>query len=424
MLDHYGNPLTTASSTARDHYDEGVRHLLGSNYGALEAMQAAIDADPQFALAHVGLARAQMTAGDMSAARATLEKAQGLATGTSDREQQHIKANVLMANGQGPKARQVVERHVLDHPRDVLVAQMCTSVFGLIAFSGCAATEPQILAYTSALLPHYENDWWIKSAHAVSLCETGQPDRALDLMEESLELHPRNANGAHFKSHALYEMGQTEAGLDYLKHWLEAYDARAVLHGHLNWHVALWALADGDEQTMWSRVDDYVVPGSCQGLPINILTDTASILLRAQLAGVTVDPQRWQTVSAYAAQYFPNCGQSFVDMHSALSHAMAGETERLDKYISASKGFAADLVAPLAKAWQAIVREDWAGALNQLVGVMENTSRLGGSRAQRDMLEFTYVSVLLKLGQRDEAARAIRQRRAAQSVQLPVAGYS
>ena len=47
--------------------------------------------------------------------------------------------------------------------------------------------------------------------------------------------------------------------------------------GHLSWHQALWALQDGDESAMWNIVDDAVSQVNTSSLPINALTDTASI---------------------------------------------------------------------------------------------------------------------------------------------------
>ena len=56
--DRYGNALTTSSTTARDAYVEGVDHILAATYGATQAFTRALDADPEFALAEAGLARA------------------------------------------------------------------------------------------------------------------------------------------------------------------------------------------------------------------------------------------------------------------------------------------------------------------------------------------------------------------------------
>ncbi len=419
LTDRYGNALGTTSDAARDAYVRGVDLFLASEFGAPDAFAKATAADPGFALAHVGQARALMMAGDMPGAKAALAKGAALQDQTDARAQRHIEAFALLFAGRAAECRALVRAHVLEHPRDAMVAQLCTSVFGLIGFSGETGREAELLAFTSALLPHYGEDWWMMGIHAVSLCETGQAAAAEALMDRSLALNPRNANGAHFKAHSQYESGQTEAGLDFLSGWLQGYDNRALLHGHLSWHVALWALQIGDTDAMWRGVDAGVGPGTGSSLPINVLTDTASILYRAELAGVDVAPERWAALSDYAKSFFPETGQSFADMHAALAHAMAGQGDRLAHMVDTAKGFAGDLIKPVANAWSAMAREDWAAAVSHLVPVMSQHERFGGSRAQRDLLEFAYVNALMKQGQIAEADRVLRTRRPVFEAGLP-----
>lgn len=424
LTDFYGNEVSVASQTALDHYDHGVQLFLSANFGAPDAFQSAIEMDENFALGHVALARSLMMAGQMPQAKIAITKAGELGSKLDKRQRQHIECMALLLSGQAVKAREHVKSHVIEFPRDALIAQLCTSVFSLIGFSGEVGREAELLAYTSALLPHYGGDWWMMSMHAVSLCETGQLDASTQLMDKSLAINPRNANGAHFKSHAQYESGDTAAGRNYLSKWLSDYDDRAILHGHLSWHSALWALHDGDEAEMWHALDVGVAPGAAKGLPINVLTDTAAILYRAQIAGFTVDSDRWSTLSDYAVRYFPETGQSFADMHAALSHAMAGNGDRLAHISNTAKGFAGDLVQPIARAWGAIAREKWRDALDELDLVMGTTERLGGSRAQRDLLELTYANVLLKLGKSEEAHRFLTTRRRVLATTPPIANFN
>ena len=150
----------------------------------------------------------------------------------------------------------------------------------------------------------------------------------------AIYLKPRNSHAAHVRSHIHYEAGETQAGIAYLDDWLAGYDRAGIMHGHLSWHVALWALQLGDTEQMWRRVDADVGPGAALGLPINILSDTASILYRAELAGETVPKEKWREVSAYASRFFPDPGLGFIDYHAALAHAMAGDGDALAKIVS------------------------------------------------------------------------------------------
>jgi hypothetical protein len=170
-------------------------------------------------------------------------------------------------------------------------------------------------------------------------------------------------------------------------------------------------LHDGDETEMWEVIDSSVSQEKGSSLPINALTDTASIYYRAEMAGYTVSSERWVNLSKYAAEKFPNMGQSFADIHAALAHAMAGNKEYLSKLIDGNIGFAGDIVPAVAKAWKAISENKWNKARKELETASSEFERFGGSRAQRDLLEFTYVNVLLRTGKKETARKTLLERR-------------
>ena len=154
LTDHYGNLLTTTTGLARDNYDIGLRAFLSANYGAYEAFSQAVEADPNFALAYLGLVRSYMSSGQIAEARQALGKAKNLLDQTTDREKSHFFCCELLLSGASAKAREAVYEHVSEWPRDAMIAQMSTSVFGLIGFSGEAGREISLLKYTEKLLPH------------------------------------------------------------------------------------------------------------------------------------------------------------------------------------------------------------------------------------------------------------------------------
>lgn len=75
LKDFYDNSISTTSTKAVVQYDAGMQLFLGANHGAVEAFQAAIQADPEFALGHAALARAQMMAARMPQAKASMQRA-------------------------------------------------------------------------------------------------------------------------------------------------------------------------------------------------------------------------------------------------------------------------------------------------------------------------------------------------------------
>jgi len=411
LEDQYGNELSTSSQRARDAYVEAVDLFLAAECGIEEAFQKAIDEDENFALAHLGLARIRQMFAQTSLVAEPLAKARAKVEHLSPREAGQIRAIGLLLEGKGPEAYKAIRSHLDHYPRDVMVAQTCMGVFGLIGFSGQQAREAEQLAFTTWLAPHYGDDWWFLSQHAFAQLETGQTGPAERTIERSLSGNPRSANGAHVRSHLYYENGETEAGADYLDKWRRNYDKRGLLHCHISWHVALWAMARGDAAKMWDVIDADIAPGSAFGPPINILTDLAAILYRAELAGIEVPAHRWHSVSEYALSCFPRPGIAFADIHAALAHALAGNTEALTKIIREAKGPAADLVGAFAQAFGAIAGENWGQAVSHFSSAMADHARIGGSRAQRDLLEFAMAAAFLRQGLSDQARFVLSIRR-------------
>lgn len=422
LQDRYGYTLATESAAARDAYVEAVDLYLSAAPGVEAAFARAIEADPGFALAHLGLARHRQASGRGGDTATPLAAAVAAAPAVTPREASQIAALGLLIGGKSADAFRAIQTHLAEYPRDAMVAQPCMGVFGLIGFSGQPGREAEQLAFTTALAPHFGDDWWFLAQHAFAQMEAGRTGPAATTIEKSLAGNPRNGNGAHVRAHLYYEVGEAEAGFAYLDDWQRGYDREGQLHCHISWHIALWALLRGDVARMWQVVDADIAPGAAWGPPINVLTDMAALLYRAQLAGVAVPPERWREVSRYAARCFPAPGVAFADVHAALAHAMAGEGEALAAILRDAKGPAGDMVRILAEAFGAVAAEDWPAATRHLAVAMADHARIGGSRAQRDLIEFAMAGALLKQGKAEEARRLLAMRRPQAPQSAAVAG--
>lgn len=411
LADRYDNPLSTASVAARDAYDTGMDRVLSASAGAEAAFREAIAADEGFALAHVGLARTLQILGRGNEVKAPLERARALAAGTTARERSHIEAFGLVCTGQGAAGLEAIRGHVASWPRDAMMLAPATSVFGLIGFSGKAGREAAQLALLEPLEAQYGDDWWFRTVFAFAQIELGQFERGRANIDKALAAFGRNAHAAHIKAHLHYEQGEREAGRAFLADWARDYPRDGVLHCHVNWHLALWGLETGRSEEAWSIYGRAIHPGAAWGPQLNVLTDAASFLFRAEMAGQPRRPELWRELSAYAAKWFPNSGVAFADVHAALSHAMAGDADALARLTEGAKGAAADMVAPVARAFASFTRSDWPEVVSLLTPQLATHERLGGSRAQRDLIEYTLASALLRQGRNEEARRMIATRR-------------
>jgi hypothetical protein len=95
LADRYGLPISTTSVVARDAYVAGADCILSATAGWRDHFGGAIDADPTFALAHVGLARGYFLQADVKVAREAAARARALATNATSRERSHVNAVAL-----------------------------------------------------------------------------------------------------------------------------------------------------------------------------------------------------------------------------------------------------------------------------------------------------------------------------------------
>ena len=104
--DRYGLPLSTSSEAAAAAYRDGVDLMLSAWPGAAEALDAAIAADPDFALAHIGACpRMRFIYADVKAAQARAATARELvARNGSAREKSHVETLALGMEGQSAKS--------------------------------------------------------------------------------------------------------------------------------------------------------------------------------------------------------------------------------------------------------------------------------------------------------------------------------
>ncbi len=422
LKDRYGNHVDTHSKTALEAYSRGLDLHLSANVGSLDAIEEAIAADPEFSLAHLAKAVGLYTRGSGRQAREALAIAEVRAENCTDYGRGQMDVLGAAMSGQPSLAYERARTHLRDHPCDPLVADACIGVFSLIGFSGREGREQENLALAHALAPSFGDDWFFLAQLAFSEMEAGNLATAEPIIERAMLLAPKHAHGAHYKAHLYYETGESDAGRAYLADWMADYPANGLMHGHNTWHLALWALAAGEADEMWSLADNLVGPGGSSGPGLNILTDTAALYYRAEIAGVPVAPERWKALSQYATKIFPKPGIAFADFHAALAHAIAGDGAALAKITHGAKGPAADVVTALAKTFDAIARQDWMGAKSELAPILATHERIGGSRAQRDLLEYTYAHVLMRLGKTEIAGARLRKYRPATDYSGAVVG--
>ena len=167
-------PLTTASVEALAEFEKAQR--LFSLYAGdpLAALQAAVDIDPGFALAHVMRAHLLIAGAEMTArddADAALKAADRYAAGLTARERGHLAAARAWLNGDLTAASRIFDAVLADHPRDLLALQMGHTVdFYLGDSISLRDRVARVLPHWDAGVPGFGH---VQGMHAFGRAELG-----------------------------------------------------------------------------------------------------------------------------------------------------------------------------------------------------------------------------------------------------------
>lgn len=417
--DSRGLPISTDSAHAAALYREGVDLLLSAWPGAADTLKQAIEADPDLALAHAALARLHAIRAEPAEARSRIALAtESVARHGTARERSHVATLALAVTGQGVKALESALAHVDEWPRDVVILSLPLGAFGLFAFSGMAEHDQARVDLCERHARHFgEDDWWFLTYRGWSHAENGAVGHGRDLAQRGFELRRNNANGAHALSHAMFEGGAAADAETLIADWLPGYDRSGVLHGHIAWHAALSALERDDPNGALAVYATHVQPSVSAGMPINVMTDAVSLLWRLQAYGHQVPAGLWDDARTYAEAHFPKPGFSFIDAHMGLLAAATGDRggakERIDTLTGLVEqgALAAGPVVPaICRAALAFADADFAGCAAILEPLRREVARIGGSGAQREVIEDTLLLALMRGGESEKARDLLDQR--------------
>jgi hypothetical protein len=404
-VDCYGNRLSTSAEAAAA-YTRGVGAILRLRAGALSHIAESIAYDPTFALGHAALA---LLGHEMCApvdVDARLRQAEHLAGRTTERERSHVHAIAAHVHGD---SRPLV-KHVATYPRDAL---LLSSAVPTIAFAGATEVPEQAWAIVEGCIPAYGDDWWFTGLLAFIRQEQHRYDEALALACRSLAEEPGAGHSAHARAHAHYETGDHEAGLAWMDGWVTGDGAEIDSLSHFSWHAALHELSLGDLDAVRRRYETQLRPGNALGC--RALVDTGSLLFRWALTPGAHDvPAMAEVLRVTGRATIERPATPFLAMHTAVAHLAAGDVDALHALgrwaLDHRQETFREVVAPLAEAMALMAADRCAAAADALGALAPQIRRLGGSDAQREIIEEARIAALLR-AQRWDDARDLLDRR-------------
>ncbi|MGA3002932.1 MAG: hypothetical protein ABSE20_14545, partial [Acetobacteraceae bacterium] len=146
-----------------------------------------------------------------------------------------------------------------------------------------------------------------------------------------------------------------------------------------------------------------------------------------ELAGQPRDAAAWQAMAEYADDALPRPGSGLADLHVILAQAIMGKESlrsgQIEDLARDGRYLSGSYLPAVSRGFSAFERGDFAAAIDALASLAGQNERIGGSRAQHDLIEFTLLRALLNAGRLEEARDLLRTRRPGASG-VPVEGVA
>ena len=413
-----GYPIDTDSDAAAASFDMAVARFFEFRMDTPEHADAAIEADPECAMAQ--MLKGYMLCGAQSRKLrpviaghiAEAEKKAGL----DARAQGWLAGLKALYANDLPAAATAFSAHLIAFPRDLFILKQMQQQ-SLFWRGKSLELRDSMLRVRQAWeegVPGVAHYWGLL---AFGYEEAGQYEEAERYGRRCVDLAPDDIWGIHSVAHVLEMQGRHQDGIDWVHHPADAWDDRAPLARHVWWHKALFHWDSGDYEGALDLFDRSVYPEATAAY-ID-LQNGASLLWRLEMAGVNVG-DRWEALGGQAEVTLDDQMLAFTDTHVAAALARTGRGEALARHRqvlaerSDGSGYAASLAAdvtlPLADAVAAYFNGDYDRACDQFLALREDWPRVGGSHAQRDLYAQALIDAAVKAGRNDLATALLAER--------------
>jgi len=424
--DAQGHQLSGATQAAVTAYDAAVRAFNLVHGDAIAMFDTACEAAPDFAMAYLGKAWGLVLANDpglMTRAKTVVEAARPLRL--NEREQAHLAALTHLVQGARAAAVAVLDRHLMRYP------------FDLVAHQGAAVTDGFLGRFhwvrdrSARALPLWSKDQsgygTLLAFHGFGLEEAGDYARAEDESRAAAELEPLSFWPHHTVAHVMEMTGRPEDGLG----WMAAREALWSTPSHLNqvhiwWHRALFHLELGQYDAALALYDG---PMRSTQRPVALsLTNATALLWRLDALGCDVG-DRWREEATLWEGHADGKCLVFADIHAAMAELRSGEASAVERRLEAMRETAASAVEaaglyrtvgiPIVEGLAAFHRGAYPEAVELLLLARVDLWQIGGSHAQRDVVNWTLTEAAARAGQRGVALSLAHERLATRPRSAP-----
>jgi tetratricopeptide (TPR) repeat protein len=401
--DRWGVPVLRASDAGVAAFDSAVESLLALAGDPVAEAEAALAAAPGMVLAKVYLAYLSlygMTADGVAAAKIILA---GLDEAGAEREALHLRAARAWAAGDWTGAARALERALAAHPRDALALKVAQDLY---FFLGRRLDLRDVAARVLAHWPEGQPGWgYVQGIYAFGLEENGDYRAAQARAEAALADNPRDVWSVHAVAHVHEMEGRHRDGVAFLTKtapdWRGSYFAV-----HNWWHRGLYHLELGELDAALDLYDGQV--RARRSLEWLDLVDAAALLWRLSLYGADLGDRAARLADDIEPLLESAPVYVFNDWHAVMAFGLDGRNDRCARVVADTQRLATGTNrAGAERAGLALLRGFGAfaagrfdDALDQLIDIRDAASAVGGSHAQRDVIDLTLIAAAGRAGDR------------------------
>lgn len=419
-----GLTVTAASADAVKAFDHAIDAYLSYRSDIMPRMEALFAADPDCVMAHVLKGYLMMLGYKnqlVPMARAAAETAAAAMRHATSREQAHLQALTVWADGDPDKAAAIWEDILRDHPRDILAFRLHHFVnFWFGRPDAMLSTVLRVEKHWSDAIPGFNS---ILGCRCFAHEESGYYLEAETAGREAIRRDPTDLWAAHGVAHVLEMTGRRREGIAWVEALQDGWNAANNLKHHLWWHQAMFHLELGDMSRVLTLYDtrfrnlDSPLVQAVPDLYIDV-QNAASMLFRLCRHGVDAG-DRWTELADKAEARIGDCQSAFTLPHWMMALAATGREAAARRMLEAMRDYAqgpginarlvGDFAIPVSEAVLAHGLGQYEQAVAFMRPVLGEMWRLGGSHAQQDVLEQVFLDAALKAGLEEDSRLMIER---------------
>ncbi len=415
FADRWGVPVRAGSADAAALLDEAIEDLATLGGDPVADAEAAVGAGDSLVLGHIYRAYLNLygtTPRGISAASEILKQLD--ATVMGEREAHHMRAAQHWVAGDWEATTRSLERALLRHPRDLLALKVAQDLYFFLG------NRLELRDTAARVLPAWPRDqpgWgYVQGIYAFGLEENADYRQAETRARAALDHNPRDVGSVHALAHVFEMEGSQQDGVKFLTasagDWSGSFFAI-----HNWWHRGLYHLELGEISEALALYDGPIRAGrSTEWLDV---VDAAALLWRLSLFGVDVT-ERAARLAADIDDLVGSPVYVFNDWHTVMAFGLAGDHARNDLVVAANRhltaptnrGAAERAGLALLEAFSAFAAGRPDRTIDLLIDIRPRANAVGGSHAQRDIIDLTLIAAAARAGD-DALARALVTERVA-----------